>query len=88
MANNTSGVWLAAGLRTPFVRVDGPFAQRDSLALSVPVARRWPRGRGGVDLAAWGSVVLNLAYNNLAREVWLEAKLDPHVPTYTTIMQC
>jgi acetyl-CoA acetyltransferase len=30
----------------------------------------------------------NLAYANLAREVWLESKLDPHVPTYTTIMQC
>jgi len=33
-------------------------------------------------------VVLNLAYANLAREVWLESKLDPHVPTFTTIMQC
>ena len=33
-------------------------------------------------------MVLNLAYANLAREVWLESKLDPHVPTYTTIMQC
>ena len=32
-------------------------------------------------------VVPNLAYANLAREVWLEAKLDPHVPTFTTIMQ-
>ena len=30
----------------------------------------------------------NLAYANLAREVWLESKLDPHVPTFTTIMQC
>ena len=24
----------------------------------------------------------------MAREVWLESKLDPHVPTFTTIMQC
>jgi len=32
--------------------------------------------------------VLNLAYNNLAREVWIEAGLDPHVPTFTTMMQC
>ena len=30
----------------------------------------------------------NLAYANLAREIWLDAKLDPHVPTFTTIMQC
>ena len=43
---------------------------------------------GPIDFAVWGSVVLNLAYANLAREVWLESKLDPHVPTYTTIMQC
>jgi acetyl-CoA C-acetyltransferase len=33
-------------------------------------------------------VVLNLAYANLAREVWHESKLDPHMPTFTTIMQC
>ena len=47
-----------------------------------------PQVNGSVDFAVWGSVVLNLAYANLAREVWLESKLDLHVPTYTTIMQC
>jgi len=82
-------VWLAAGLRTPFAAVDGPFANRDSLALSVPVVLAMaPQVNGPIDFAVWGSVVLNLAYANLAREVWLESKLDPHVPTYTTIMQC
>jgi acetyl-CoA C-acetyltransferase len=89
MANNGQGIWLAAGLRTPFVAVDGPFAHRDSLALSVPIVQAMgAQVNGHVDLAIWGSVVLNLAYANLAREVWLEAKLDPHVPTFTTIMQC
>ena len=39
MANNTPQVWLAGGLRTPFVNVDGPFAQRNSLGLSVPVTQ-------------------------------------------------
>jgi acetyl-CoA C-acetyltransferase len=43
---------------------------------------------GPIDFAVWGSVVLNLAYSNLAREVWLEAGLDPSVPSYTTILQC
>ena len=82
-------VWLVAGVRTPFVPVDGPFAHRDSLALSVPVVQAMaPVARGPIDFAVWGSVVLNLAYNNLAREVWIEAGLDPHVPTFTTIMQC
>ncbi len=82
-------VWLASGLRTPFVKVDGPFAHLDTLALSVPVAKAMAQqARGPIDLAVWGSVGLNLAYANLAREVWLEAGLDPHVPAYTTVMQC
>src|SRR3974377_887245 len=82
-------VWLGAGLRTPFVGVDGPFAHRDSLTLSVPLVQAMaPLASGQIDFAVWGAVVGNLAYANLAREVWLEAKLDPHVPTFTTIMQC
>src|SRR6476620_1685405 len=89
MPDDRDAVWLVAGLRTPFVGVDGPFANRDSLTLSVPVVQAMaPQVNGSIDLAVWGSVVLNLAYANLAREVWLESKLDPHVPTYTTIMQC
>src|SRR4029077_3945109 len=82
-------IWLGAGLRTPFVGVDGPFAHRDSLALSVPVVQAMAeRSSGPIDFGVWGAVIPNLAYTNLAREVWLEAKLDPHVPTFTTIMQC
>jgi acetyl-CoA C-acetyltransferase len=57
--------------------------------LSVPVAQAMAeRVRGAVDFAVWGAVIQNLAYANLAREIWLEAKLDPHVPTFTTVMQC
>src|SRR5215510_13815256 len=82
-------IWLIAGVRTPFVGVDGPFAHRDSLTLSVPVMQGMAqRVKGPIDLGVWGSVAVNLAYTNLAREVWLEAKLDPHVPTFTTVMQC
>ena len=89
MASNERSVWLVAGVRTPFVHVDGPLAHRDSLALSVPVVQAMAQqARGPIDFAVWGPVVLNLAYNNLAREVWIEAGLDPHVPTFTTIMQC
>ena len=89
MAMGERTIWLAAGLRTPFVGVDGPFAHRDSLALSVPVVQAMaPLANGQIDFAVWGAVVGNLAYANLAREVWLESKLDPHVPTFTTTMQC
>src|SRR5258707_1185281 len=89
MANNEQSIWLAAGIRTPFVGVDGPFAHRDSLTLSVPVvAAMAERSSGPIDFGVWGAVIPNLGYTNLAREVWLEAGLDPHVPTFTTIMQC
>jgi acetyl-CoA C-acetyltransferase len=89
MPNGDQPIWLAAGVRSPFVAVDGPFAGRDSLMLSVPVAQAMAeRVRGPIDFAVWGAVVQNLAYANLAREIWLEAKLDPHVPTFTTVMQC
>src|SRR5260221_8980746 len=89
MANGEKAIWLATGLRTPFVGVDGPFAARDSLALSVPVVQAMASlAKGPIDFAVWGAVAPNLAYANLAREVWLEAKLEPHVPTFTTIMQC
>jgi acetyl-CoA C-acetyltransferase len=82
-------IWLAAGVRTPFVGVDGPFAARDSLSLSVPVVQAMAaRASGPIDFGVWGAVVVNLAYANLAREIWLESKLDPHAPTFTTIMQC
>ena len=87
--NDAQTFWLISGLRTPFVGVDGPFAHRNSLGLSVPVVQAMAQQTSGaIDFGVWGSVVVNLAYANLAREVWLEAKLDPHVPTFTTIMQC
>ena len=89
MPGSGGPIWLAAGLRTPFVQVDGPFAGRDSLALSVPVVQAMAQQASGpIDCGAWGAVVGNLAYTNLAREIWLDAKLDPHVPTFTTVMQC
>jgi acetyl-CoA C-acetyltransferase len=32
-------IWLAAGLRTPFAKVDGPLKTHDAIALSVPVVQ-------------------------------------------------
>jgi acetyl-CoA C-acetyltransferase len=89
VAAEKKSIWLAAGLRTPFARVDGPLAGRDSLSVSVPVVRAMGgQVSGPIDFAVWGSVAPNLGYSNLAREIWLEAGLDPHVPTFTTILQC
>src|SRR3984885_1990203 len=89
MPSDGQAIWLVSGLRTPFVNVDGPFAKRDALTLSVPVVQAMAQqANGPIDFGVWGSVVVNLAYANLAREIWLESKLDPHVPTFTTVMQC
>jgi acetyl-CoA C-acetyltransferase len=83
-------IWLAAGVRTPFTRVDGGLAKRDAIALSVPVLQAMAAkvSGGAIDSAKWGSVIPSLRYSNLAREAWLDAELDPSVPTSTVVMQC
>jgi hypothetical protein len=59
-------IWLTAGLRTPFVNVDGPLAARDSLALSVPAVHSMaPLAKGPIDFAVRAAVAVNLAYANL-----------------------
>jgi acetyl-CoA C-acetyltransferase len=83
-------VWLAAGLRTPFARVDGPLAKLDAVALSVPIARamREQLGGAGADLMVWGTVASNLGWSNIAREVLLDAGLDPAMPAFSTVLAC
>ena len=82
-------IWLAAGLRTPFTRIDGGLAKRDAIALSVPVLQAMAAvATGKIDAAQWGSVIPNLGYANIAREAWLDAGLDPTVPTSSVVMQC
>lgn len=52
-------VWLAAGVRTPFVKVDGPFARLDAIALSLPVAKHM-LAIARPDFFIWGTVAPNL----------------------------
>ena len=83
-------VWLAAGVRTPFAKVDGPLSSYDAIALSVPVAQRMVETLGGAlpDFAVWGTVAPNLTWSNVAREVMLEAKVDPRIPAFSTVLAC
>jgi acetyl-CoA C-acetyltransferase len=82
-------IFFAAGVRTPFTRVDGGLAGRDAIGLGVPVLRAMAaRATGKIDSAAWGAVIPSLHYSNLARETWLDSGLDPTVPTFTVVMQC
>src|SRR5438128_73091 len=83
----TSDIWLAAGVRTPFSKLDGPLAHYDAIELSTAVADTMlAQAEGPVDLAVWGAVAPNLAWSNIAREVLLEAGGDPAIPAFSTIM--
>src|SRR2546422_1251844 len=87
---NAHELWLAAGLRTPFARVDGPLAQLDAVELSVPVVRAMTGPQSAVkpDLVVWGTVIPNLGYSNIAREVQIEAGLDHTIPALSTVLAC
>ncbi|HVL01586.1 MAG TPA: hypothetical protein VM553_17330, partial [Dongiaceae bacterium] len=82
--------WIAAGLRTPFAKVDGALAQHDAIALSVPVVQAMLQRLNGAtpDFAVWGSVVPNLTWSNLAREVLMEADAPATITAFSTIMAC
>jgi len=87
---NAHELWLAAGLRTPFARVDGPLARLDAVELSVPVVRAMTGPQAAVkpDLVVWGTVIPNLGYSNIAREVQIEAGLDQTIPAFSTVLAC
>jgi acetyl-CoA C-acetyltransferase len=81
-------IWLAAGLRTPFAKVDGPLKDHDAIALSVPVVQAMLKQGARPDFAIWGTVIPNLTWSNIAREVLLDAGGDPTIPAFSTIMAC
>jgi acetyl-CoA C-acetyltransferase len=85
--NADSLIWLAPGLRTPFARVDGPLAHLDAVKLSVPVVRAMAEA-ANPDLLVWGTVVPNLGYSNIAREVQIEAGLNAGIPAFSTVLAC
>ena len=83
-------IWLVAGVRTPFAKVDTSLEQYDAISLSVPVVQQmFQQLHGGrPDFVVWGSVVPNLTWSNLAREILMDAGVDPTIPAYSTIMAC
>ncbi|HXA41173.1 MAG TPA: acetyl-CoA C-acyltransferase [Phenylobacterium sp.] len=82
------GVWLAAGVRTPFAKAGGPLAKKDALDLSVPVVKAMLAKGGRPDLMNWGAVIPNLTMSNLGREALISAGGDPSIPASSTVMAC
>src|SRR5258706_3536759 len=85
---NGGAIWIAAGLRTPFARVDGPLARLDAVELSLPVVRAMTGSQSAAkpDLVVWGTVIPNLGYSNIAREVQIEAGLVQTTPAVSTVL--
>lgn len=79
MSRFAEPVFVAAGLRTPFGRGGGALAAYDAVSLSVPVVQAMA-AHAEPDLHVWGTVIPNLGWSNIARETWLDAKLNPNVP--------
>ena len=76
-------IWFAAGVRTPFAKVDGPLGAYDAIALSVPVARHM-LDIATPDFAVWGTVVPNLTWSNIAREVLMDSGAPATIPAGCT----
>jgi acetyl-CoA C-acetyltransferase len=83
-------IWLLPGLRTPFARAESTLAPYSAIELSVPVVQAMVSQLGGAkpDFAVWGTVLANLTWSNIAREVLLDAKVDPTIPAFSTVMAC
>jgi acetyl-CoA C-acetyltransferase len=76
-------LWLAAGLRTRFAKVDGALAKRYAIALSVPLVQAMCgklKADDKPDLIVWGTVAPNLHWSNIAREIALDAGVGPYIP--------
>jgi acetyl-CoA C-acetyltransferase/acetyl-CoA acyltransferase len=82
-----SDVFLVPGLRTPFVKASGAYAQYSSLDLSVPVAKAM-NALARPDFLAWGQVIPDPSISNIGRELVFEAGLDPNIPSFSTVMAC
>ena len=81
----------ARGGRPPVARVDAGLRSLDAVALSVPVAKAMGAQLAAgtrPDLMVWGTVASNLGWSNIAREVLLDAGLDPSTPAFSTVLAC
>lgn len=82
-------VWIAAGLRTPFVKAGQQLAQYDSLYLSKEVLNAMHKSENiNPEYVLWGTVIQNVKYSNIAREAVMDSTLDERTISFTTILAC
>ena len=83
-------IHVAAGVRTPFLKASSAFSHLDAIGLSVPVVQAMMSRLVGArpDMFVWGTVIPNLTWSNIAREVLLDAGIDATIPAFSTVMAC
>ncbi len=82
-------IWLASGLRTPFVKENKAFKDVTAIDLSSAVVNSMTQKEPvRPDYLAWGTVVPNLAYSNIARDIVLESALADETIAFSTTMAC
>src|SRR5271156_5360317 len=82
-----TNVFIAPGLRTPFVKAGGLYKEHSALALSSPVAKAMA-AKARPDFLVWGQVIPDPTVSNIARELVFEAGLAPELPAFTDVMAC
>lgn len=82
-----SDIYLVPGLRTPFVKAGGVYAKHSSIDLSVPLVQAMA-ARARPDFLVWGQVITHPDVSNIAREVVLDAGVDPTIPAFSTTLAC
>lgn len=89
MGTESKRVFVAAGGRTPFARVDGALAKLDVISASAHVLKQLAtRVTGDLDGVIWGSVAQHVTVSNLAREAVLDAGLSWGIPAHSVVMAC
>ncbi|KAA2217398.1 thiolase family protein [Maribacter flavus] len=89
MNNSKKEIWLASGLRTPFVKENKELESIGAVDLSVAVLNQMKRKEQlNPDYVAWGTVVPNLEYSNIARDAVLESEVNDETIAFTTTMAC
>jgi acetyl-CoA acetyltransferase len=80
-------IFIAPGLRTPFVQAGGFYAKHSALALASPLAAAMA-ARARPDILIWGQAISDPTVSNFARELAFGAKLDGSIPAFSTVLTC
>ncbi|MCB0463696.1 MAG: acetyl-CoA C-acyltransferase [Flavobacteriaceae bacterium] len=89
MKSKNNKIWLASGLRTPFVKENKEFKDISAIDLSVAVVNNMKRKEQiNPNYVAWGTVVPNLTYSNIARDIVLESEIKDETISFSTTMAC